>query len=275
MRSRWTAACAALAMLASGPSLAAANDAAVEQPASATCRTACSRWKTSCRRRTDQLESANERVDEQSAADRTVGPRGDARREQRSSRVPRADHGRRLGVVHLLLQHQHPGDSDNFADTLGPDPGDGGMETPTPASTVCTTRCIRTRTASRWTRCGSRSSGRSTRRTARGFRLDTVYGKTGALLNGGGPSNRRDGSATTRHLHQPGLRPVPRAGRRRPDLQVRQVRHADRLRSGEARSTTRTSRAAASTTCSSRSTTSASWRPTSSATRASMRRSAA
>jgi hypothetical protein len=26
-----------------------------------------------------------------------------------------------------------------------------------------------------------------------GFRLDTVYGKTGALLNGGGPSNRRDG----------------------------------------------------------------------------------
>jgi hypothetical protein len=37
-----------------------------------------------------------------------------------------------------------------------------------------------------------------------GFRLDTVYGKTGALLNEGGPSNRRDGfrDDTSFYVHQ-------------------------------------------------------------------------
>ncbi len=42
------------------------------------------------------------------AADRAVGPRGDARREQRSAGLPRPDHGRGLGGVELLLEHQPP-----------------------------------------------------------------------------------------------------------------------------------------------------------------------
>ena len=152
------------------------------------------------------------------AADRAVGPRGDARREQRSSRVPRADHGRRLGVATYLYNINHPGDSDNFADTLGPirvtaaskpNAGINGLFYPLHPDA----------TASRWTRCGSRSSARSTRRTA-GLPLDTVYGKTACSAQRWWPEQsarrhpRRHGD-----LHQPGLRAVPRAGRRRPDLQ--------------------------------------------------------
>ncbi len=65
MRSRWTAALSAIAMLALAPSFASANDAAVQQQLQQM-QDRMQQMEDKLQATTDQLESANERVDEQS-----------------------------------------------------------------------------------------------------------------------------------------------------------------------------------------------------------------
>ena len=127
MRSRWTAAFAALAMLASVPSLAAATDTDVEQQLQQM-QERMQQMEDKLQATTDQLESANERVDEQS---QLIEQSGLAETRGASNGLPGF-----LGQITVggwvsstyFWNINHPKDSDNFIDDLGPDPGDGGME---------------------------------------------------------------------------------------------------------------------------------------------------
>ena len=192
MRSRWTAALSAIAMLALAPSFASANDAAVEQQLQQM-QDRMQQMEDKLQATTDQLESANERVDEQS---QLIEQSGLAETRGASNGLPGF-----LGQITVggwvsstyFWNINHPKDSDNFIDDLGPDPGDGGMEGTNAGINGLYYPLHPDANSFALDQVWFEIERPIDEENRAGFRLDTVYGKTGALLNGGGPSNRRDG----------------------------------------------------------------------------------
>ena len=179
---------------------------------------------------TDQLDSANQRVDEQS---QLIEQSGLAETRGASNGLPGLPRRRSRSVAGCAASYFYNLNDPN-------DPADDGSQTrATPrlgdtnarASTAASTRCTRITTASRWIRRGSRSSAPIDEENRARLPLRHGVRQDGRAANGGGPSNRRDGIRDDYGvLHQPGLRAVPRSDRRRRDVQGRQVRYADRLR---------------------------------------------
>jgi hypothetical protein len=213
---RWTAAFAALATLAFSPSLAMAGDADVERQIQEM-QQRMQQMEDKLQATTDQLESANQRVEEQS---QLIEQSGLAETRGSSSGLPGFLGEITVGgwvAASYFYNVNDPNDADR-CDGLGPNDecfffedednllleGEGGL--------------------------GGTNSGLNGRfyplhpdhnsfaldqvwweverpideEHRAGFRLDTVYGKTGSLLNAGGPSNRRDGyrDDTSFYLHQ-------------------------------------------------------------------------
>ncbi len=201
MSSRWTAAFAALATLAFSPSLAAATDTDVEQQLQQM-QNRMQQMEDKLQATTDQLESANERVDEQS---QLIEQSGLAETRGASNGLPGF-----LGQITVggwvsstyFWNLNHPTDTNradfdgqgvkcsdvggsigNCGGLGGTNQGDNGAFYPLhPDNNTFSLDQV-------WFEV-ERPIDEENRA---GFRLDTVYGKTGAMLNGGGPSNRRDG----------------------------------------------------------------------------------
>jgi hypothetical protein len=179
-------------MLALAPSFASANDAAVEQQLQQM-QNRMQQMEDKLQATTDQLESANERVDEQS---QLIEQSGLAETRGASNGLPGF-----LGQITVggwvsstyFWNINHPGDSDNFADSLGPDPGSGGMENTNAGINGLYYPLHPDANSFALDQVWFEIERPIDEENRAGFRLDTVYGKTGALLNGGGPSNRRDG----------------------------------------------------------------------------------
>jgi hypothetical protein len=142
---------------------------------------------------TDQLDSANQRVDEQS---RLIEQSGLAETRGASNGLPGF-----LGQITVggwvassyFWNINHPKDSNNPADTLGPVPGNGGMENTNAGDNGKFYPLHPDANSFALDQVWFEVERPINEENRAGFRLDTVYGKTGALLNGGGPSNRRDG----------------------------------------------------------------------------------
>ncbi len=187
MLSRWTAALSAIAMLALAPSFASANDDAVQQQLQQM-QNRMQQMEDKLQATTDQLDSANERVDEQS---QLIEQSGLAETRGASNGLPGF-----LGQITVggwvassyFWNINHP-TSESGAQFLptsaglgmgGTNQGDNGAFYPLhPDHNSFALDQV-------WFEV-ERPIDEENRA---GFRLDTVYGKTGALLNGGGPNNR-------------------------------------------------------------------------------------
>ena len=203
MRSRWTAALSALAMLALSPSLAAAADTNVEQQLQQM-QQRMQQMEDKLQATTDQLDSANQRVDEQS---RLIEQSGLAETRGASNGLPGF-----LGQITVggwvassyFWNINHPKDSNNPVDTLNPNPGFGGMEGTNAGDSGKFYPLHPDANSFALDQVWFEIERPINEENRAGFRLDTVMGKTGALLNGGGPSNRRDGfrDDTSLYLNQ-------------------------------------------------------------------------
>jgi hypothetical protein len=184
MRSRWTAALSAIAMLALAPSFASANDEAVQQQLQQM-QNRMQQMEDKLQATTDQLESANERVDEQS---QLIEQSGLAETRGASNGLPGF-----LGQITVggwvagsyFWNINHPTSETNLGYPTGDGMGgtnqglNGAFYPLHPDHNSFALDQV-------WFEV-ERPIDEENRA---GFRLDTVYGKTGALLNGGGPNNR-------------------------------------------------------------------------------------
>jgi len=184
MSSRWMAAFAALATLAFSPSLAAATDTDVQQELQQM-QNRMQQMEDKLQATNDQLDSANERVDEQS---QLIEQSGLAETRGASNGLPGF-----LGQITVggwvassyFWNINHPTSQTNpgYPTGLGmggTNQGDNGAFYPLhPDANSFALDQV-------WFEV-ERPIDEENRA---GFRLDTVYGKTGALLNGGGPNNR-------------------------------------------------------------------------------------
>jgi len=178
MSSRWMAAFAALATLAFSPSLAAAADTDVQQQLQQM-QNRMQQMEDKLQATSDQLDSANDRVDEQS---QLIEQSGLAETRGASSGLPGF-----LGQITVggwvassyFWNINHPSQTD-FNGTGETNQGYNGSFYPLhPDHNSFALDQV-------WFEV-ERPIDEENRA---GFRLDTVYGKTGALLNGGGPNNR-------------------------------------------------------------------------------------
>ena len=197
MRSRWTAALSAIAMLALAPSFASASDEAVQQQLQQM-QNRMQQMEDKLQATTDQLESANERVDEQS---QLIEQSGLAETRGASNGLPGFLGQITVGgwvAASYFWNINHPTSETNLGSPTGLGMGDtnAGLNNafyplhPDHNSFALDQVWFEV----------ERPIDEENRA---GFRLDTVYGKTGALLNGGGPNNRntnRDDSSI--YVHQ-------------------------------------------------------------------------
>jgi len=246
MSMRWTAAGAALAMLAFSPSLAMAADADVERQINEM-QQRMQQMEDKLQATTDQLDSANQRVDEQS---KLIEQSGLVETRGSSSGLPGFLGEITVGgwvAASYFYNVNDPQDADR-CDGLGPDfscddPNvffdeetgtflvfDDNGDPLTGGGPFVFNNTGNNAFAEGAGGLGGTNQGMNGRfyplhpdhnsfsldqvwweierpideENRAGFRLDTVYGKTGALLNGGGPSNRRDGirDDTAFYLHQ-------------------------------------------------------------------------
>ena len=198
MSSRWTAAFAALATLAFSPSLAAATDTNVEQQLQQM-QNRMQQMEDKLQATTDQLESANQRVDEQS---QLIEQSGLAETRGASNGLPGF-----LGQITVggwvsstyFWNLNHPTDT-NRADFAGPGvtcsslglgPGEcGGLGGTNQGDNGAFYPLHPDANSFQLDQVWFEVERPIDEENRAGFRLDTVYGETGALLNGGGPNNR-------------------------------------------------------------------------------------
>ena len=189
MSSRWMAAFAALATLAFSPSLAAAADTDVQQQLQQM-QNRMQQMEDKLQATTDQLDSANERVDEQS---QLIEQSGLAETRGASNGLPGF-----LGQITVggwvsssyFWNINHPSSSNSDSYGEGYYYGSDGLQN--------TNAGINNKFYPLHPDANSFALDQVWFEVERpideenrgGFRLDTVYGKTGALLNGGGPNNR-------------------------------------------------------------------------------------
>jgi hypothetical protein len=196
---RWTAVCAAIALSASAPSLATASDADVERQLQEM-QSRMQQMEDKLQATTDQLESANQRVEEQT---QLIEKSGLAETRGASNGLPGFLGEITIGgwvAASYFYNVNDPNDSD-FGDGFGDNGGLGGTNSGVdglfypfhPDHNSFALDQV-------WWEVERPISEEH----RAGFRLDTVYGKTAALMNGGGPSNRRDGirDDTAFYLHQ-------------------------------------------------------------------------
>jgi hypothetical protein len=189
MRSRWAAALSAFAMLA--PSFASAGDADVERQLQQM-QQRMQQMEDKLQATGDQLESANQRVDEQS---QVIEKAGLAETRGSSNGLPGFLGQITVGgsvAASYLYNTNDPNDHD-LGGLGGDNSGINGRLYPLhPDHNSFALDAV-------WFEV-EREVNEENRG---GFRFDTVYGKTGALLNVGGPNNRdccRDDSAF--YIHQ-------------------------------------------------------------------------
>jgi len=184
MRSRWTAALSAIAMLALAPSFASANDEAVQQQLQQM-QNRMQQMEDKLQATTDQLDSANQRVDEQS---QLIEQSGLAETRGASNGLPGFLGQITVGgwvTASYLWNINHPTSETNPGYPTGPGMGgtnqglNGAFYPLHPDHNSFALDQV-------WFEV-ERPIDEENRA---GFRFDTVYGKTGALLNGGGPNNR-------------------------------------------------------------------------------------
>jgi hypothetical protein len=189
--------------LAFSPSLAAATDTDVERQLN-DMQQRMQQMEDKLQATTDQLESANQRVDEQSAL---IEQSGLAETRGASNGLPGF-----LGQITVggwvassyFWNLNHPKDSDSVSDDLGPFPGGGGLGGTNQGDNGGFYPLHPDHNSFALDQVWFEIERPIDEENRAGFRLDTVYGKTGALLNGGGPSNRRDGirDDTSIYIHQ-------------------------------------------------------------------------
>jgi hypothetical protein len=203
MRSRWTAALSAIAMLALAPSFASANDANVDQQLQQM-QNRMQQMEDKLQATTDQLESANQRVDEQS---QLIEQSGLAETRGASNGLPGF-----LGQITVggwvsstyFWNLNHPTDTNRdwqagpgvtcTGTDSGSTPGEcGGLGGTNQGINGAYYPLHPDNNSFALDQVWFEIERPIDEENRAGFRLDTVYGKTGALLNGGGPSNRRDG----------------------------------------------------------------------------------
>jgi hypothetical protein len=183
------AAFAALATLAFSPSLAAAADADVEQQLQQM-QNRMQQMEDKLQATSDQLDSANERVDEQS---QLIEQSGLAETRGASSGLPGFLGQITVGgwvAASYFWNINHPTSETNY--------GVNGYQYPTGDGMGGTNQGINGAFYPLHPDHNSFALDQVWFEVERpideenraGFRLDTVYGKTGALLNGGGPNNR-------------------------------------------------------------------------------------
>jgi hypothetical protein len=219
---RWTAALAAIALSAFAPSLAMAGDADVERQLREM-QMRMQQMEDKLQATTDQLESANQRVEEQS---QLIEKSGLAETRGASSGLPGFLGEITVGgwvAASYFYNVNDPNDDEHF-DGLGPDFGEFD-EVDTDGDGIPDDVVFDPAGGLGGTNAGANGlfypfhpdhnsfaldqvwweiERPISEEHRAGFRLDTVYGKTGALMNGGGPSNRRDGirDDTSFYLHQ-------------------------------------------------------------------------
>ena len=184
MRSRWTAALSAIAMLALAPSFASASDEAVQQQLQQM-QNRMQQMEDKLQATTDQLDSANQRVDEQS---QLIEQSGLAETRGASNGLPGFLGQITVGgwvAASYLWNINGPTSETNLGYPTGDGMGgtnqglNGAFYPLHPDHNSFALDQV-------WFEI-ERPIDEENRA---GFRLDTVYGKTGAVLNGGGPNNR-------------------------------------------------------------------------------------
>ena len=184
MSSRWTAAFAALATLAFSPSLAAATDTDVQQQLQQM-QNRMQQMEDKLQATTDQLDSANQRVDEQS---QLIEQSGLAETRGASNGLPGFLGQITVGgwvAASYLWNINHPTSETN----LGYPTGDGMGGTNAGLNGVVYP-LHPDHNSFALDQVWFEIERPIDEENRAGFRFDTVYGKTAALLNGGGPNNR-------------------------------------------------------------------------------------
>jgi hypothetical protein len=205
MRSRWTAAFAALAMLALYPSLAAAADTNVEQQLQQM-QNRMQQMEDKLQATTDQLESANQRVDEQS---QLIEQSGLAETRGASNGLPgflgQITVGGWVASSYFWNLNQPTDSNRDWQSGQGVTCSSQGLSRGECGGLGGTNQGINGAFYPLHPDANSFALDQVWFEVERpideenraGFRLYTVYGKTGALLNGGGPNNRTTNSDDT------------------------------------------------------------------------------
>jgi hypothetical protein len=184
MTSRWIVAFAALATLAFSPSFASANDEAVQQQFQQM-QNRMQQMEDKLQATTDQLDSANQRVDEQS---QLIEQSGLAETRGASNGLPGFLGQITVGgwvAASYLWNINHPTSETNLGYPTGD--GMGGTNAGLNGGFYPLHPDHNSFALDQVTFEVERPIDEENRA---GFRFDTMYGKTGALLNGGGPNNR-------------------------------------------------------------------------------------
>jgi hypothetical protein len=188
MRSRWAIALMAFAMTA--PSLASANDADVERQLQQM-QQRMQQMEDKLQATSDQLESANQRVDEQS---KVIEDAGLAETRGASNGLPGFLGEITVGgsvAASYFYNTNDPNDAD-LGGLGGDNAGINGRLYPLhPDHNSFALDAV-------WFEVEREISEEH----RGGFRFDTVYGKTGALLNVGGPNNRDARDDSGFYIHQ-------------------------------------------------------------------------
>ena len=189
MLSRWTVAVSAIAMLVLAPSFASANDDAVQQQLQQM-QNRMQQMEDKLQATTDQLDSANERVDEQS---QLIEQSGLAETRGASNGLPGF-----LGQITVggwvassyfwNINHPSSSDSDPFNESFSG--STAGLQDTNAGANGKFYPLHPDANSFALDQVWFEVERPIDEENRAGFRLDTVYGKTGALLNGGGPNNR-------------------------------------------------------------------------------------
>jgi hypothetical protein len=196
------AAFAALATLAFSPSLAAAADADVEQQLQQM-QNRMQQMEDKLQATSDQLDSANERVDEQS---QLIEQSGLAETRGASSGLPGFLGQITVGgwvAASYFWNINHPTSETNY-DVFGDQyPTGDGMGGTNQGINGAFYPLHPDHNSFALDQVWFEVERPIDEENRAGFRLDTVYGKTGALLNGGGPNNRySNNDDSSIYLHQ-------------------------------------------------------------------------
>lgn len=189
MSSRWTAAFAALATLAFSPSLALATDTDVQQQLQQM-QGRMQQMEDKLQATTDQLESANQRVDEQS---QLIEQSGLAESRGASNGLPGFLGSITVGgwvASSYFWNINHPTSETNFDANGNQYPTGDGMGGTNQGENFAFYPLHPDHNSFALDQVWFEVERPIDEENRAGFRLDTVYGKTGALLNGGGPNNR-------------------------------------------------------------------------------------